>query len=555
MVTMHIDDLTYKRDKKTYRRVLLRNSYRANGKVCHDTIANLSQCSDEEIIAIKHALKNKKDLSKLTNIKKGIETSQGLGVGAVWVLFQTAKRLGLNKILGSTKEAKLALWLIIATIIEQGSRLSATRLAKRHAACDILGIDNGFCEDDLYKAMDWFELKQRDIEDQLFHFRYGNKKPSFYLYDVTSSYFEGQQNELSEYGYNRDKKKGKKQIVIGLMTDDEGCPISIEVFQGNTLDQKTVHNQIQKMAERFGVEEVTLVGDRGMIKSAQVEELFTEKFHYITAITRAQVKNLINKEIIQLDMFDEKITEVVDKEVRYVFRRNPVRAEEIEETRQSKFNKLKKGTQKINDYLEKHQRANVKLAMEKIINKTKALRIDKWVIIKSENRKVLIEIDEQIKKEVSRLDGCYVLKTDLSKNQIDAKKVHDRYKDLAVVEYAFRTMKTSLLEMRPIYVRTANRTKAHVFTVMLSYMLVHHLSKQWKDVEATTKECIAELASICSVKINLPNFATCQTIPNPRELGKLLLEKAKITLPEAIPCRTKSIVHTRKKLIRKSKKL
>jgi hypothetical protein len=250
---MHIDDQTYTHKGKTYRRVLLRNSYRVNGKVHHDTIASLCKCTEAEINAIKMALKYKDNLAALVDIRKNLKTEQGQSVGATWLLSQVAKKLGITKILGDSKNAKLILWLIIATLIEQGSRLSATRLAIRHAACDILKIEKGFSEDELYSAMDWLEKNQANIETRLFKYRYRKKAPSFYLYDVTSSYFEGQQNELANFGYNRDKKSGKKQIVIGLMTDDEGKPITIEVFEGNTQDPKTVSNQIKKIAERLGL--------------------------------------------------------------------------------------------------------------------------------------------------------------------------------------------------------------------------------------------------------------------------------------------------------------
>ena len=166
VVTMFIDDQTFTQNGKIRKRVLLRNSYRVNGKVRHNTIANLSQCSDEEIEAIKAALKHKGDLEKLTNATEQVKTKQGLAVGAVWVLHQLSQRLGINKALGQSREAKLVLWLILATVIEQGSRLSATRMAQRHAVCDILQIDS-FNEDDLYKAMDWLNDRQQQIETDL----------------------------------------------------------------------------------------------------------------------------------------------------------------------------------------------------------------------------------------------------------------------------------------------------------------------------------------------------------------------------------------------------
>ena len=215
MVTMHIDDQTYTVDGRTYRRALLRNSYRRNGKVYHDTIANLSKCDNEEIEAIKFALANKKNLAALKVPGKTVKTRQGLTIGVVWLLYQLTKRLGIVGALGRSGTAKLGLWMVISTVIGSVSRLSATRLAQTHAACDILGLDS-FCEDDLYTAMDWLHDHQQAIEKRLFKGRYEHERPNMYLYDVTSSYLEGDQNELAEYGYNRDGKKGKKQIVIGL---------------------------------------------------------------------------------------------------------------------------------------------------------------------------------------------------------------------------------------------------------------------------------------------------------------------------------------------------
>ena len=327
---MFIDDATFTRNGKTYRRVLLRNSYRLNGQVRHDTLANLSHCSDDEIRAIKLALKHKGQLSQLGNLHAEISTQQGLAVGAVWVLHQLAQQLGLVKALGQSRPAKLALWLVLASVIAQGSRLSAVRLAQQHAVCDLLSLE-AFNEDDLYQAMDWLDARQSTIEAALFSHRYATagQTPTLYLYDVTSSYLEGEQNELGEYGYNRDGKKGKKQIVIGLLTDEEGWPITVEVFAGNTQDPKTFKAQIDKLVQRFGVKQVTLVGDRGMIKTTQINDLKDEGFHYLTAITKPQIEALLKMDILQWSMFDEDLVEVTTEEVRYIVRRNPQRAEEL----------------------------------------------------------------------------------------------------------------------------------------------------------------------------------------------------------------------------------
>jgi len=185
---MFIDDATFTRNGKTYRRVLLRNSYRVNGQVCHDTLANLSHCSEDEIRAIKLALKHKGQLTPVGDLREEVGTRQGLAVGAVWVLHPLAKRLGLVQALGQSRTAKLALWLVLANVIAQGSRLSAVRLAPQHAVCDLLGLE-AFNEDDLYQAMGWLDEPQSALEEALFTHRYATagQAPTLYLYDVTSS--------------------------------------------------------------------------------------------------------------------------------------------------------------------------------------------------------------------------------------------------------------------------------------------------------------------------------------------------------------------------------
>jgi len=542
---MHIDDQTYQRNGKTYRRALLRNSYRKNGKVHHDTIANLSRCNEEEIEVMQFALKNKKNLTALKIPGKKVQTRQGMIVGAVWLLYQLAKRLGVEKALGRRKEAKLALWLVISAVIGSVSRLSATRLAQSHAACDILRLD-GFCEDDLYDTLDWLDENQNRIEDRLFKDRYKNKTPNLFLYDVTSSYFEGDKNELAEYGYDRDGKKGKKQIVIGLLTDDEGYPVSCDVFRGNTKDTQTFKSQVDKVANRFGIKKVTFVGDRGMIKNAQISEL-TDEDYYITALTKPQIEKLLKKGVFQLQLFDKTIYEIIDEDVRYVLRRNPIRAEEIRESRQNKLTSVEKLCEKKTVYLAEHPRAKVKVAKREIKKFINKLKIAKWLKVRVKKRSFRIEINDIELEEIEKLDGCYTIKTNLSAADASKETIHDRYKSLAEVEWAFRTMKTVLLHIRGIFVRKANRTRAHVFSIMLAYMIAFELRRLWRDIEITIEEGIRELSSLCATEVVIGNLSI-QTIPTPRENGQMLLEKANIALPDAIPNR-KATVFTRKKLV------
>ena len=542
---MHVDDQTYQKNGKTYRRALLRNSYRKNGKVHHDTIANLSMCSVEEIEVIKFALKNKKNLTALKIPGEKLQTRQGMSVGAVWLLYQLAKRLGVEKALGRRKEAKLALWMVISAVIGSVSRLSATRLAQSHAACDILRLD-GFCEDDLYDALDWLGENQNQIEDRLFKGRYKNRTPNLFLYDVTSSYFEGDKNELAEYGYNRDGKKGKKQIVIGLLTDDEGYPVSCEVFRGNTKDTQTFKSQVEKVAKRFRIEKVTFVGDRGMIKSAQISELSAEDY-YITALTKPQIEKLLREDIFQMQLFDKTICEVIDEDIRYVLRRNPIRAEEIRENRQSKLAAVRKICAQKTQYLAEHPRAKVNVAKRKIKQFIAKVKIDKWSKVCVKNRSLRVEINDIELREKEKLDGCYAIKTNLSATDVSKETIHDRYKSLAEVEWAFRTMKTILLHIRSIYVRKANRTRAHVFSVTLAYMIAFELRRLWQDIEITIEEGIGELCTLCATEVVIGSLSV-QTIPRPRENVQMLLEKADITLPDAIPSK-KAPVFTRKKLV------
>ena len=271
---MYIDTSHITRGGKTYTRHLLRESYRAHGKVLHRTIANLSHCSTAEIEAMRLALRHKEDLEHLGTIQDAITLQQGMSFGAVWTVSHVARRLGIAQALGTTRDGKLALWHVIARVIDQGSRLSAVRLAMAHAACDVLGL-GPFDEDTLYENLDWLAGAQASIEDRLFAQRTQTKPVNLFLSDVTRSYLEGTHNALAAFGYNRDGKKGRLQIVIGLLCAEDGHPVSIAVFPGNTQEPRTFAAQLAKVKTRFGVTEITFVGDRGMIKGQQVEDLTT----------------------------------------------------------------------------------------------------------------------------------------------------------------------------------------------------------------------------------------------------------------------------------------
>jgi transposase len=542
---MYVDVSTVRTKGRSYTRYLLRESYREGRKVQHRTIANLSSCSQEEIEAIRLALKHKKDLAQLGSLQQ-VRLKQGRSVGAVWLLWRKAKDVGLSAALGSTRAGKLALWQVMARVIHPGSRLAAVRLAERHAACEVLGLE-GFTEDDLYKNLDWLEENQGNIEQKLLEKR-RRTPPRLYLYDVTSSYLEGANNELGAFGYNRDRKRGKRQILIGLLCDEQGLPVSVEVFTGNLKDPETLLNQIQKIAQRFSGQEVVLVGDRGMIKSPQIEQIQQAGFHYITAITKPQINKLLKDEVLQMGLFDEQVSEVISSQgLRYLVRCNPVRRQEVAANRASKLKHMQDLVENKNRYLQHHPRATVEVALRDLQRQLEKLKLNRWSNLVAEGRHIHLPLDEPARQEEAKLDGCYVLVTDLSEKIVDKHTIHDRYRDLAKVERAFRSSKTEYLEIRPVHVRKATRTRGHVFVVMLAYLLIRELAQDWADLEITVEEGIRELSELCATEVIIEGQPRCQSIPQPRRLGRSLLKASGVELPTAILLR-KAPVATRKKL-------
>jgi transposase len=547
-VVMHIveNQSAPKTGKKIYRSILLRESYREDGKVKKRTIANLSHCTAGEIAAIKLALSHKEDLTVLGSLKESVQLEEGLSVGSVWAVYQVGKGLGLEKALGTGFEGKLAFWQVIARVIDQGSRLSAVRLAQTHGACDILEMGRGFDENTLYDNLRWLVDHQEEIEKRLFFLRRGKTKPQLFLYDVTSSYLEGEKNYFGEYGYSRDGKKGKQQIVIGLLCDENGEPIATEVFSGNTQDTRTFASQVKKVAEGLGCQGVTFVGDRGMIKSTQIENL-PEGFHFITAITKPQIEALMKRGLIQYGLFDERVCEVEEAGIRYILRRNPVRAGEMDKSRLSKRRALEEFVSEKNIYLSEHPKAKVSTALGKVKSKIKVLRLEKWLSVKAQDRQLSLEQNDAVLNEESLLDGCYVIKTDLAKEVADKQLIHDRYKDLAEVEKAFRDCKTVILEVRPVFVRSEQSTRGHVLVVMLAYMIIRKLREAWAPFDMTVEEGLKQLSTLCSMEIKVKDHGSCLKIPRPREKSRELLKALDVRMPTVLPHREVRVV-TRKKL-------
>lgn len=465
--------------------ILLRESYRENGKVKKRTLANLSQLPAELIDLLRGAL-----AGTLTTAAASIQqTRSGAVYGALYALNALAKQLGIVQALGNSRLAQLALFLILARLAHHGSRLSAVRWARDQAVNEVLGL-GFFDEDDLYEALDWIGANQQRIEDTLYrrYVRQHGQSPTLILYDVTSSYLEGQDNELAAYGYNRDGKKGKKQIVIGLLTTQDGEPLSVEVFEGNTSDPTTVSHQIDTLVQRFEVKDIVFVGDRGMIKRQGKKYLNGVEFKYITALTNPQIRKLINQQVIQPGLFDEQVAEVIDHNRRLILRCDPLTQRKERHRRDDKLRRLQEKVNDRNAFVKDSKKAQPQAGLKTLKRWIKAHKIAAFVELTLQDRTLVVTLDEQAKSEHALLDGCYCIETDVPTGQLNEEAVHQCYKDLQQVERDFRSLKTGLLEVRPIFVRKAQRTRGHVFISMLSLKIARLINHRLKDAFGTTDD-------------------------------------------------------------------
>ncbi|MGH8521853.1 MAG: IS1634 family transposase [Gammaproteobacteria bacterium] len=462
--------------------ILLREGYREGKKVKSRTLANLTQWAPERIEALRRALRGEFD---------GLlgDPQSGPIFGVLFALKQLAQALEIPQALGRTEEAKRVVFLVLARIAHGGSRLSAVRWAQAHAVEDLLGL-SAFDEDDLYAALDWLAQAQPKIEQRLYHayVRRSGQTPVLVLYDVTSSYLEGDHNELAAFGYNRDGKRGKKQIVIGLLTAADGEPLAARVFAGNTADPATLAEQITTLKQQFGVQEVVFVGDRGMVKSKGKAALGAECWRYITALTNAQIRALLKQGVLQADLFDTEIAEVEHQAKRLILRRNEAIRYREGQRREDKLSRLRERLAQRNAFVQAHRRANPRAGLEQLADWIKRHRLQAFVRLTLEERRLHCTVDEEAMAESALLDGCYLLETDVSPQHMDPQTVDARYRDLQQVERNFRTLKTGLLEVRPIFLRKAARTKAHVFIALLALKLTRLFERRLHRAFGTTDE-------------------------------------------------------------------
>jgi len=468
-------------NRKSRPAILLRESYREGGKVCTRTIANLTNWAPERIVAMERLVKGEFD-------DWSGEMTSGEIFGVLFALKQLADQVGITRVLGSAAESKLNLFLILARIAHGGSRLSAVRWAKQHAVADVLAVE-AFDEDDLYAALDWLASQQERIERELYqaYVKAQGQPPVLVLYDVTSSYFEGECNELGQYGYNRDGKRGKQQIVIGLLTAEDGEPLAVRVFEGNTADPTTVASQITILKEQFGIAEVVMVGDRGMIKAKGKAALSAQGFRYITALTDAQIRTFLKEGVLQTDLFDAHLCEVEHNDKRLIVRRNETVRVREERRREDKLAQLQAKVAERNAFVKDSRHASAAAGLAALQGWAKRHKLAVFVTLTLNERVIVCTVDQEAKAQDALLDGCYLLETDVPQGLMDAKTVDARYRDLQKVERNFRTVKTTFLEIRPIFLRKAERTKAHVFVAMLALKITRRFEADLRRMFGSTE--------------------------------------------------------------------
>ena len=515
--------------------ILLRESFRDGDKVRTRTLANLTSWAPERIDALRRALKGEFD-----GFTGDLQPVCGPIFAVLFALKQLAERVGLLQVLGSDRWAKLVLLLIVARVAAQGSRLSAVRWATQHAVAETLGLQR-FDEDDLYEALDRLAQAQEHIEDALYRrtVRQRGGAPTVVLYDVTSSYLEGDQNELAAFGYSRDKKPSKAHIVIGLLTTAEGEPLAVHVYEGNTSDPVTVPEQVHTLQTRFGITAVVFVGDRGMVKATGKHTLTTAGFRYITALTTPQVRRLLQTQVLRAEWFTTHVHEVVHGAVRLILRRSDALRQQAARRRADKWAKLQHLITARNAFVETAKRAKPDTGLRTLQAWVKRHKLAAFVQVSLHDGRLMATLDPAAQAEATVLDGCYVLETDVSQTALDAQAVHDRYRDLYEVEQDFRTMKTGLLEVRPIFVRKAPRTRAHVLVTMLALKVVRELRRALVAAFGTTdddkmavtvEEALLALARLCLLTYHVQGMAVTR-LPTPDERQKAILAALGTPLP------------------------
>ena len=470
--------------------ILLRESYRDGSKVKNRTLANLSDWPAERVEALRHVLKGGAATGRLSD---AFDIVRSRPHGHVSTVLDCARRLGFDRLLAklSERERSLVLAMIVERITAPQSKLATSRGLSAQTLDSSLGeilhveaVDI----DELYEAMDALLSQQEQVENALAkrHLEHG----SIVLYDVSSTYFEGRTCPLAKLGHSRDGKKDKLQIVLGLLTNLQGCPVAVEVFDGNTSDPKTLGAQVNKLRQRFELERIILVGDRGMITNARIRDDLdpVEGLAWITALRAPAIQKLVEHGALQLSLFDKTdLAEITSPDFpgeRLVVCRNPFLATERGRKRnellaatEKELAKVVAATQRTKNPL--RGKAEIGLRVGKVLGHYKMGK--HFVLTIDEGRFEFRRDEESIQRERA-VDGIYVLRTKVPASALKTEEVVRTYKSLSNVERAFRSMKSIDLKIRPIHHRKPERVRAHVFLCMLAYYVEWHMRGALKSM-------------------------------------------------------------------------
>jgi len=499
--------------------ILLRESYREGGRVKKRTLLNLSDWPADRTAGFKMLLKGG---TVIPSDQQAITIIRSLPHGHVAAALGTARKIGLDRLLGpdGNRCRDLVRALLVNRLLEPGSKLAAARALSPDTASSSLGQQLGLGpvdEDELYTALDWLAVRQPAIETALAkdHLAGG----TLVLYDVSSSYMEGRCCPLAQYGYNRDGKRGKLQIVYGLLCAADGCPVAIEVFEGSTADPVTLTSQVTKLKERFGLAHVVLVGDRGMITQARIaEDLGTAGLDWITALRAPAIKILRDAGALQMSLFDERdmaaITSPDFPGERLIVCRNRALAAERGRRREDLLAATERELARIAAAVARQRlrgAAAIGLKVGAVLDRHKMAK--HFTLDIADNRFGFARKTEEVAAEAA-LDGIYVVRTSLPATVLDDPTTVRSYKSLSLVERAFRCLKSVDLQIRPVYHWLADRVRAHVFLCMLAYYLEWHMRQRlapmlYDDTDKDAAE--AQRASVVAKAARSPAAITKQS--------------------------------------------
>ena len=482
--------------------ILLRESYREGGKVKKRTLLNLSDWPQDRIAGFRMLLKGG---TVIPGDQQAITIIRSLPHGHVTAALGTARKIGLDRLLGpdGNRCRDLILALVVNRILDPGSKLAAARALSPDTATSSLGQQLGLGvvgEDELYSALDWLAVRQPAIEAALAkrHFTGG----TLVLYDVSSSYLEGRCCSLAQFGYSRDGKRGKLQIVYGLLCATDGCPVAIEVFAGSTADPATLTSQVTKLRQRFGLDHVVLVGDRGMITQARItEDLKAAGLDWITALRAPAIKALRDAGALQMSLFDERdmaaITAPDFPGERLIVCRNRGLGAERARKREDLLLATERDLARIAAAVARKRRplrgqAEIGIAVGAVIDQHKMAK--HFALAITDTCFTFTRKANEITAEAA-LDGIYIVRTSLPATALDDTATVRNYKSLSLVERAFRCLKTVDLQIRPVYHWLADRVRAHVFLCMLAYYLEWHMRQRlapmlYDDTEKDAAEAL-----------------------------------------------------------------